>query len=191
MSLFKAQVQITHSVLGGIGTNGWSLRTTGSDPGDAPELDGLMEIVQAFYTSLNTVLATSTTVSFDGVCREIGGDETENTDAGAWTVGITGAAGVLPPANCICVTWRAATGGRSGKGRSFLGPIKTDALQTDGTVDTAELTTVRNGAAALVAASEGFTNGALGVWSYKDEVFRDYVGSSVTDQFAVLRSRRD
>jgi hypothetical protein len=50
---------------------------------------------------------------------------------------------------------------------------------------------MRDDARDLVTASQGFANGALGIYSRSEDVFRDFVFADVPNYFAVLRSRRD
>lgn len=192
MSTFRGIVTIDHPALGGTGTNTWHVRTTGSDPLDAGELQGLTDIIEAFYTGLEPILAAATHLAFDGVWTSVGANPQVNTtDADAWTITSTGSDAPLPPADCVCVTWRTTSASRSGRGRTFLGPMGVGSLQGDGTVEATRLASLREFAGNLVDASTGFTNGAIGVFSTKNVTFRDFVGSSITDQFAVLRSRRD
>jgi hypothetical protein len=64
-------------------------------------------------------------------------------------------------------------------------------FQGNGTIVDSSLAAIRTAAANLVDASKADVDSqALAVWSEKDGVARDFVGSSVTDQAAVLRSRR-
>jgi hypothetical protein len=89
------------------------------------------------------------------------------------------------------VGWRTASATRAGRGRTFLGPIGSGALDSDGTIKSDTLDAVRTAAQDLVADSLGFGNGALVVYSPTHDIARDFTASAVRDQFAVLRSRRD
>lgn len=201
MALARVSVRITHPNLGGDGANVWHLRTTGADLPTSSEVEGLLGIVEDFYTAVAAIFPDTAAFIWDGTAAGVGPDEGDSFAGTGWTVVGATAGQILPPANAIVVGWRTSTGGRMGRGRTFLGPIVPAAAQTDGTIDTAELATVRAAAAALVAASEGFANGALGVWSEgrsghpslpdADAAFRDFVGTVTRDLFAVLRSRRD
>ena len=79
-------------------------------------------------------------------------------------------------------------------------------MQNDGTPVSTLLTDANSAAAALIASSVAYGNGAVGVYGYQSaktpgkqnprnpedpRIFRDFVGKAIRDQFGVLRSRRD
>ena len=188
---FRAVVTIDNAVLGGKGTNTWHARPGSPDIGRAGFLEDLMGLVETFYTGIGFIFPGGTTLAFDGVFTGVGNDAGTYFETDPWTVAADGTGGSLPPANAICFNWIGSGGDRSKRGRSFIGPIGTQYLQPDGTIATLQLADLRSAAAALVSASEGFANGALGIWSRQEDLFRDMVSSGLRDQFAVLRSRRD
>lgn len=151
----------------------------------------MMESVKEFYEAISGVFPTGTAIRFDGQFAGVGDDEGEFGAGDAWTATLIGSGSPLPPSQCLCVNWRGQSGDRSRRGRTFIGPLNTDTLESNGTVTESTLTVCRNAAAQLVADSEGFNDGAVGIWSRQEQVFRDMVGSQITDKFAVLRSRRD
>jgi len=89
-----------------------------------------------------------------------------------------------------CVTWRSAKASRRGRGRTFLGPFAADAFGPDGTLDDGFRTDLLEAAADLITFSAANGNGAIGVYSQVDLLLRDYVSATITDQAAVLKSRR-
>ena len=144
-----------------------------------------------------------TTVVFTlGTVTDIS-DQTEATPTFASVTG-TGAVGYAPQALSVVVTWKTSIAARRGRGRTFLGPMGSGIMQTDGSITDANLTTIRTAAAALVTSSLGYANGAIGVYGVETprtddsvpysslpHVFRDYTSSSVRDIFGIMRSRRD
>lgn len=192
MGVYRATVDLTYPVGSGRGTNTWTLRTPGGL--DGVQITALMAYVRTFYTTLTFLFPTGYSAQWDGTVRELGTPTPElGPGLSPWTVNGTAAssAGYVSSASQICVTWRSSLATRRGRGRTFLGPIAVSNLQANGTIADAALTTVREAAADLVTSSQATEGaGALAVWSEKDNLARDFVASSVTDQFAVLRSRR-
>lgn len=193
MAIWRIPIRITSAFIGGTGANVWHCR---SDAGATEEasIEEAVNWVEAFYTAIATVYEGGAQILFDGVVTQVGVEDPTAIDTiTPFTVVASGAGGPLPPANCIVVGWKTALATRSGRGRTFLGPLKTNTNEANGTPAAATLTTVRNAATALVASSMAETAppSALGVWSPTDQVFRDFTGSAVRDKFAVLRSRRD
>lgn len=194
MALFTMPVTITWPGAGGPGVNTWHLRTTGDDDPPHTELPGLSALIHSFYTDLRPIFTEQTTITFGGtVSYTTDPGRTDNT-APPWSV--TGQASIsklLPAAAQIVAGWQTELSSRSGKGRTFLGPLGSQILDagSDGTPSEATRTLVQNVGQNLVTASEGFADGAVGVWSPTDNVFRDFTGIRVRKVFAVLTSRRD
>lgn len=191
MSLWRTAVKITSPIIGGVGVNTWHLRNTGDDPhGSVTEVPALMDLVKTFYTSMATYSPSATSFAWDGSAVAFQAGDVQR-DFEAWSVPGGSTTAPLPPANVICVGWRTGIATRRGRGRTFFGPLTLDVAQSDGTVNDAALAAMRDAAAALVSDSEGFTNGAIGIWSHAGSVFHDLTSSQIRDKFAVLRSRRD
>jgi hypothetical protein len=191
MPTYRTVITLDHPNLGGTGTNTWHVRTTFGGVGEDIELGGLTDILETFYASGETLWAPGTVIRFNGEWTNVAGDNEVDNDVDPWTVTIEGDPTSMPPANCVVVGWRTSSGGRSGKGRSFLGPLDMNAAQPNGTIADGPLTLARDRANALVASSDSFGNGAFVVYSTQESVARDFTGAAVRDQFAVLRSRRD
>lgn len=191
MALWKAVTRIVHPSLGGFGSNTWHLRTTGLEQAPFTGLGTLMGYLETFYQNVSNVFPTAADIVFSGTIVGVGAEEGETREVDPWTVPGNGGSGCLPPATALVVGWRSDSGGRSGRGRTFLGPLSPGVLQDDGTIDQSVLSGVRTTAGQLVDASEGFNDGAFGVYSPQDSVLRDFTSSAVRDVFAVLTSRRD
>jgi hypothetical protein len=191
MAIWRLVVRIQSPVLGGVGTNTWHLRSDSLDPLDPegpPEVAG---IIQTFYGGIRGLLPNSTTVSQDGTVQGVQAAEGQTQNVTPWSYTGTGGPPSLPPALAIVVGWKSASGGRSGRGRTFLGPFSPDAAQDNGTIADSALQTIRDQANLVVTSSTGNGNGAVGIYSPQDGILRDITAAAVRDQFAVLRSRRD
>lgn len=192
MATFTYPVDLNwSSATGGPGVNVWHLRTTG-DSEDTVDIAALSEIVHTFYSDISAAFPTGFTAAYAGVATSIEADPVTNTGADAWVVpGSSGSVDTLPPATQLVVTMRTPSATRSGRGRKFFGPLITGMKEPNGTPAATCLTLFTDAFTDLVSSSEAFTNGAVGVWSPTQSLFRDVTGFSIADRFAVLRSRRD
>jgi hypothetical protein len=193
MAIYRLPVKITHPALGGDGVNIFHVRT-GGGIGEVATVNRAVGWLSTFYDAIDAVFPTGTAIQFEGTAVTVATEEPEYLE-GLDTFNHAGAGGasVLPPANALVVGWRTSSATRSGRGRTFLGPMATPTAQADGTVTESWLSLVRTAAAAMVSSSEAAdADGvALGVFSPTQNLLRDFTGSSVKDRFAVLRSRRD
>lgn len=57
-------------------------------------------------------------------------------DSATWNQGEGSLTNDLPPDCCVVITWRTANRGRSYRGRTYLGPLRSNAMDTDGRIDT-------------------------------------------------------
>lgn len=93
-----------------------------------------------------------------------------------------------------CVSWTTGTvrRGRRVRGRTFLVPLAGGAFDNSGTLITAAHTDIVAAAAALVGGNQSFVvYGRPSGSGASDGIAAPVTGSRVTDQGAVLRSRRD
>lgn len=174
------------------GVNVWHVRKP--DPlADDPTLQPPCDAIAAFYASLKTQFGSTYSWTWDGSATEVG-TATPHLVGGLTGFSHVGSAGGNtssgPAGVGLCVSWRSSLASRRGRGRTFITPLPTEKWQTDGTLDDTFLATVRGYAAALVTASRGLGNGAVGIWSPTDSLFRDVVGSSINDRAAWLSTRR-
>lgn len=176
---------------GSPGANVWHPRWDG-DLGGSAQLAGLLEDLEAFYTAIALLFPPTWSANFDGEITGLGDDLGDSATYEAWSVvGTANTGNFLPPSNQMLVSWRTGSGGRRGRGRTFLGPVAVAVSDAVGTPTTGAIDVVQDAADALIAASSDPGNGAWGVYSRVDGVVRDFVTALVPDEFAVLRSRRD
>lgn len=190
MPIYRMPVNISYPAPGSPGVNIWHVSTGSTATYEAAAVQ--MANVQDFYTAIRDFYPTNVTLSWDGIATDV---QTGDQVAGAgWSLIGSGGVAYLPLATALCVSWRTGTALRSGIGRTFLGPLSTGTMGTDGTPDTADLALARTASSALIAASiadrteEGL---GLGVYSRTTQTLRPFVSARVRDQYAVLRSRRD
>jgi hypothetical protein len=175
---------------GSPGVNIWHARVDSIlDPN--PDVDAMADVLNTFYDEIKGMYSNQVAIRFAGEAQGVG-DDTGNTYTGTpWTVNGTNGTGFMPPADCVLVQWRASTGGRSGRGRTFIGPCAGSAEESNGTPTEDSRTLIQGAADNLIDASDSFGNGALGIYSRTQDTFRDVVAAAVPNYFAVLRSRRD
>ena len=192
MPTYRATVLNRFTAGSGGGTNTWHFRTD-NPIGIEDEPDTIMGWVRQFYTALAPQFPNTSTWTWNGEISEVGAQPTFAPTRTPWTVtGSNSQAGYGPSAGMACVTWRTELATRSGRGRTFMGPLSFTTVQnTDGSLGPSALAAFRAAANALVSSSNTNDNvGAIGVYSPTQGIFRDIVGATVTDQVAVLRSRR-
>lgn len=190
MPLYRMTVKTQFPGGTGAGTNTWHIRTTTVPVAPAPSATNT---IKAFYDAIKVNFGLPYRWSWDGVLSEVA------TAAPAlvpvmtpWTViGSSGGATDSGPAGVgLVVTWRSGVATKSGRGRTFIAPLPNGWFDSTGTIVDANLTTVRNAAAALVSASLADGNGAVSVYSQKQTIGRDVQSYLVNDRVAYLSSRR-
>lgn len=190
MPLYRVQPRYRFNFGSGGGTNTWCIRTVGADIADGDLADAIAAL-KAFYTACAPLLTNNTVVSFDGVVREISGEPRYVDPADPWSVTGSGGGGAGPAAGQACVSWKTSSATRRGRGRTFIGPLATNAIDVnDGTLTTTRYQGLLVAAGQLIDASSSAGQWAIAVYSELDGVARDIVAAGVTDQVAVLRSRR-
>jgi hypothetical protein len=191
MSTYRIPVDLEWSgASGSPGVNTWHGRdATGSGGGDS--LDSLASILETFYTTIAALIPTTATMKFAGIASGVGDDAGDFYSAPEWTVTGTGTGSYLPPANAMLVSWRALTGGRSGRGRTFLSPLTEGLNEANGTPDETARDIVQAAIDNLIEDVDTAGNGALGIYSRTDSLLRDFVSGTCPNYFASIRSRRD
>lgn len=171
---------------GGPGVNTWHIRYD-SVVGD---LESALSALATFYDSIRGVLPTGVRYRFTDHAVTVGDSPTYVPVSNAATNTGSGGATYLPMATAMCVSWKTTAATRSGRGRTFIGPLSNLATEANGTPAPEAITLLQNAATALVNASLVDNGWGFGVYSRKDGVLRDFTRATVRDVFAVLRSRR-
>lgn len=169
------------------GANVWHARA--DDIGLNPYEDQVGWI-RDFYDDIKEAFHAGTVISFDGALSPVNDPDSGGIVAPPWSITGTGGGDPLSPGLCALIRWQAATGGRKGKGRTFIGPLSEGMNDSNGQISSSATTLLETSAADLVEKSDSFSNGALGVYSRTDGLLRDFVSSTVDRQFAFLRGRR-
>jgi hypothetical protein len=191
MAIWRVPAQIEYVGPGAPGLNVWNVRTVGPEGDEVDQLTEAVAQINAFYFAIKEVYPSSCSITTgSGIIKDPLGAPTYGPDLASTIVG-SGGAELAPQLLAVVVSWRTSSASRSGRGRTFVGPLAKAAQDVDGTPSAAALATIRNGAQALVGASTATSGWAVGVLSTKQGVLRDVTGFAVRDQFAFLSSRRD
>jgi hypothetical protein len=186
MPTYRMAVEIQYPGGGGPGINTWHARVNSFTPGDGGDVDALLE---AFYTDLAGLYPSDTTIVGPAQAVDVA-DNSVVSFGTPWEVDGVASSGHAPLATCITTTWYSDVATRSGRGRTFLGPIMQGAVDGDGEPTGDVLALIRGAAADFVTGNAGLDLAAFGVYSQTDNVIRDIVRYQVHDAFASLRSRR-
>lgn len=189
MPTYRADIGLTWPGNGSPGVNTFHFRCDdGFGQTDVQEvIDGL----STFYETARNIIHSSVQITCPNEIVEDPYGSPKFYAVTGWSKPGTGQGSLLPPATQIVVGWRTESATRSGRGRTFLGPLSSDVLEADGSPVGAKLGFAQGAADALVAASKDWTYASLGVYSQTQGLLRDWQGARVRDVFAVLRSRRD
>lgn len=191
MSIYRANVAITGGEVLGPAVNTWHFRTDGIDDAGDAALPDLLTSLAAFYAAVKNEFCEGTNTHFDGVLTSVEEEDPRVIVIDPWTVNTTTAAQGLPPQDCLLMRWGTSRPTRSGRGRTFFGPMCTNSLFGHGIVHPSTATVFNDAAAALISSFSGPADGAICIYSRADHVARDIISHSVVPKFAVLRSRRD
>lgn len=192
VAIFRVPVRIDYPGTGGPGFNVFAVRTIGPSGDDADQLEDAMDALTTFYTALAGRYQTGTIITLgEGIIKDpLGSPEYQN--ASVRTVNGTGQAGMGPALLAVVVSWRTTSATRSGRGRTFIGPLQTGQVETANGLPSASLINgIRNAADDLVDASTGPSGWSLGVLSTKQGLLRDWTSASVQQRWSFLSSRRD
>lgn len=156
----------------------------------------LTAALRTFYESVKTVIPTNVNIQVASSGDVV--DSVTGALSGNWTspantvVDCTGAGSYGAPAGAM-VKWltSAIVNGRRLRGKTFLVPIISSAMETDGSINFTLITQIQNAAAALLTSEAG----NLGVWhrpvNSTGGSWSPITSAVVPDRVAVLRSRRD
>lgn len=172
---------------GGPGVNSWHIRYQSADGG---ELGAAAAALRAFYVSCQSFFPSGVVIRFPDTAVTVGDSPTFVHVNPPAVVNANGSGGYAPLSSAVVVGWRTTAATRSGRGRTFLGPLGKGTIDSDGTPVPDVLNGIQAAAATLISASLNDNGWAFGVYSKKDGVIRDFTSARVRDVFAVLRSRR-
>lgn len=192
MSIIRVPVTVTSPQAGGPFMNILHFRVDGVDEEEADNLGEALTALEDFYTAMVALYPAQSVIRFgEGMIRDPLGSPTYVTDdPKVINVGSTSQV-VVSTLLAVVVGWRTTSASRSGRGRTFIGPLNSDATQGDGTPLNGAVSTITAAAQALAADSQTANGWALGVLSTKQGLLRDVTGASVKDRWAFLSSRRD
>lgn len=162
-------------------------------------VDSATSRLRTFFESIKALLNIEYTVKVQRlvqVLNDANGALTTEINATTDPVIVTPTGtGVYSAAVGAAVNWQTGAFNARGRrimGRSYIVPMNAAAFQNDGTLGDANITTILNAAAALIAGSPSVV-----VWTRPttfaaaDGLSRTVVGATCADKTAVLRSRRD
>jgi hypothetical protein len=203
MAIFRVPINITFPGAGSPGVNVWHIKTNDANLStELTQANALIGYMRTLYDAIKIYYPATTVLSLGTVTEELTSREITPTMASVTGTG-TGSA---PQLLALVVTWRTNVASRRGRGRTFLGPLATAAMQSDGTPSATLLTAAGDAAQALITSSQAYLNGQIGVYGYEDpktpgklnprdptdpKIFREFTGRSIRDLFGSLRSRRD
>lgn len=191
MPIYRTVVETRGAMIGGVGVNTWHFRTPGSPTTDATALQAASDALETFYgTYISSLAPANVTVSAPSLWIELA-EEPTSVQLDPWTTGSSGSNTTLPAPVAMVLGWRTALAARSGRGRTFINPLRSTLVDPNGTPTTTAVTTLAGAGLALINAFDAPATGAFVVWSPTDGVGRDFISPAVQDKFAVLRSRRD
>ena len=189
MATLKYIVDLSWAGPGSPGQNVWYVRTaqdlTSSDR-DAAALainDFYGDIVDAGILSGDNVI-TGRSEMVDEATSEI-------LPVDGWTLDSASGPQLYAAVAQMIVTMRTSSATRSGRGRKFIGPVRSTTMEDDGTPTAGAIGTLQTACDTLLASSLAETGWAVGVYSREQNLFRDATALQVRNYFAVLRSRRD
>lgn len=187
MSVHRTVVRSTGPWIGAPGYNIFHA-DLGSGSGIA-EYQLATDTLRQFFTAIRGLFPTAHGWTHDGEWVDVNTFDLISTTG--WSQTGTSTGQYLPAQTCLVAGWNTTTRTRSGRGRSFLGPVSDSTRNTDGTPSGEARTAITNAAAALAAFDGGIT-GDLGfvVYSPTQNIGRKITGARVRDVYAHLTSRR-
>lgn len=200
MAIYRLGVTLTYPRPGSPGANVWHFRTNNTGPSASEARTGAVNAIRDFYQD---ILSSSANIFMGGL--RISAENVVDVDSSdAFETGfVLNSGGTLtdgaPDVLCMCVSWRTLSASRRGRGRTFLGPLKTETLQDNGTPSAAAIASVSAAATSLINKSLVDNDWGIGVYGLNvsgggptsPRVLRDFTGFKMRDEFAILRSRRD
>lgn len=177
---------------GDMWANVFALDATNYQTSAADTASAIEPKFNTFYTTLvsNGVLPHLWTWDNMNVRQPIGGLEQSSDFSEVLTVTDTTKI-PLPPQLAVCISWKTLLSGKSFRGRTYIGPLSKDNVDSLGKLTSADLTVIQNAATALVTGLSGMTPAAhLCVWSRKLGSFQNIQNAHVGGYIDTIRRRR-
>lgn len=188
----RVPVNIDGAGSGGRCTNVWTIGIPDGSAGGGQPFAAAMTNLKQFYQDLSPLYASAAQISAEtGYVYE--DDVLTSLVLIPWGEPVDGdAPGALaaPDGLSMVVRWRTSLPGRSGRGRTFIGPLGSTIAATGGEPSPANLLILSDAAQGLVAASAADTGWDLQIYSPTDGVSREVIAADVNSEFGYLRSRR-
>lgn len=176
---------------GSPGVNVFHCRYGGDFDSESGTLQGFIDALEDFYGAVAQYLPNTLTVRFNGEVTGLGTNAGDTVSKDPWQVVGGGSAGAISTALQMIIDWKTQSGGRRGRGRTFVGPLYGTVGGVDGLPAPAAVAHFQEKANDLIGGFDGSFDGAFAVWSRKDGIARDITQAVVPRKFGVLRSRRD
>lgn len=187
----RVPINIDGAGSGGQCTNVWTFGVPAEGSPSSPELALAMDELETFYDAISALYPSTAQINSsvgyvydDNVLTSI-----VSLEDAVDLVGTGAGGGGGPDGLSLIVRWRTALPSRSGRGRTFIGPLSLGVSQSNEPT-TAALTPLSVAASDLVAASLANEGWDLQVYSPTDGVSREVIASDVNPEFGYLRSRR-
>lgn len=191
MAIYRIPVKITHASLPDMAMNVLHFRVSAGVNTESQNLGEAITTTVALYNAIKNYYAYQAVITIgESMIRDPLGTP-EYVDDDVHTLSADGVAGNAPVLLAACVGWRTSSATRSGRGRTFFGPLSPAVLESNGTPTTNFVGDMNTAVNAFVASSQEQNEWAFGVLSTKTGVFRDVTGHSLKDRWAYLSSRRD
>lgn len=164
--------------------NVWHVRIPESNA--ITEVNAAITALDAFYEAIKARIQTGI-ITVEGLARTVDQNPNEYIGGSGLTTSTTGATGGLLSA-CAVLSLKSNLVGGSRRGRKYLGPLYSTAINADGrTVASAVIADIVNAATTLVATT---TSGIeFGIWSRQEEVFTPITTVAVNSVVGTQRRR--
>lgn len=192
MAIFRVPVTIDIPSMPSPAMNVFHVRTIGPGGDDTEQLTDALNALEEFYREMKNLYPLNGQIRLgEGMIKDPLGDSTyQQDDPRVISTGLSSGA-YVSALLAVTISWRTSSASRSGRGRTFIGPLSINTSDADGTPTAAVRNTISSAAVGLVNASTGPSGWSVGVLSVKQGLLRDITGSSVKDKWSYLSSRRD
>lgn len=161
--------------------------------GDLADAQNMADTASDFWSDAQLAMSSLIDWTQDGVATQLDVATGEPTDVASYTPNDgdgSGSGDMLPASTQLLITWRTGVfaGGREVRGKTFVPGLVASTNDNDGTIDEGVVTQFAGYADSLVT-EPGHSQ--IVVWSRKNGTMQQVTGARITNEWAVLRSRRD